>query len=170
VPSCVLDLAVATLDGEVVGVAPARRALRVPVRSQQLHAYVLPREVVRGVVGDLPNELEALRVGDELSAEVRSHPFGPVLDMNTLSGLRRRTPPRSMDLVGATIGNTRAFRGYHNALSRSLVSPFPLRQLSNRHYCTCKANIDARVRSSRNASRNEQVDRLCRPASNARVE
>jgi hypothetical protein len=100
VPSGVLDLAVATLDGEVVRVAPARRALCVPVRSQQFHAYVLPREVVRGVVGDLPNELEALRVGDELSAEVRSHPFGPVLDMNTLSGLRHRTLPRSMDLVG----------------------------------------------------------------------
>jgi hypothetical protein len=30
---------------------------------------------------DLPNELEALRVGDEFSAEVRSHPFGLVLDI-----------------------------------------------------------------------------------------
>jgi hypothetical protein len=94
--------------GEVVGVAPARRTAGVSVRSQQLHAYVLPREVIRGLVRDLPHELEALRVGDELSAEVRAHPFGPVLDMNTLSDLRHRTLPQSTSLVWATIGNTRA--------------------------------------------------------------
>src|SRR5262249_37539578 len=99
---------VPTLHGEVVGVAPARRAPGVPVRSQQLHAYVLPGEVIRGVVGDLPHELEAPRVGDELTAKVRAHPFGPVLDMNTLSRLRHRTLPRSMGLVWTTIGNSRA--------------------------------------------------------------
>jgi hypothetical protein len=30
-------------------------------------------------------------------------------------------------------------------------APCPLRQLSNRHCCTCKANVDRRVSSSRNA-------------------
>src|SRR5215469_4911765 len=107
-PSGVLDLAVATLEGEDVGVASARRAPRVPVRRQQLHAYVLSREVVRGVVGDLPNEFQALRVGDDLSAEVRSHPFGSVLDMNTLLDLGHATLLRSMNLVRTPIGNTRA--------------------------------------------------------------
>src|SRR5215475_5092878 len=88
VPGSVLDLAVAALHGEVVGVATTRRTSCVPVRSQQFHAYVLPREVIRGIVRDLPYQLEALRVGDELSAEVGSYPFGPILDMNTISGIR----------------------------------------------------------------------------------
>src|SRR5215467_3230907 len=60
VPGGILDLAVATLDGELVGVAPARRPLGVPVRGQPLHAYVLAREVIGRIVGNLPNELEAL--------------------------------------------------------------------------------------------------------------
>src|SRR5262249_37542916 len=87
----VLGLAVATHDGEVVGVAPARRVLGVPVRGQQLHAYILPREVIRGVVGNLPHELEVLRVGDEFPTEVCTHPFGSVLNMNALSCLRHCT-------------------------------------------------------------------------------
>src|SRR5262249_19586639 len=80
----------AALDAELVRLAPARRARGVPVRRQQLHADILSRKVIRGVVRDLPYELEALRVGDELAAEVRAHPFGTVLDMNTVSGLRHR--------------------------------------------------------------------------------
>src|SRR5262249_55390854 len=49
-----------------------------------------PRKVIRRVVRSLPYELEALRIGDELAAEVRAHPLRPVFDMNTLSGLRHR--------------------------------------------------------------------------------
>src|SRR5262245_51365091 len=95
VPGGVLDLAVAALDSKLVGVAPARRTLGVSARSQQLHAHVLPREVIRGVIGDLPHELEALCVGDEFSAEVGTHSFSSAIDVNTLSGLRHRMLPYS---------------------------------------------------------------------------
>src|SRR5215475_6397908 len=61
------------------------------VRNQQLHAHVLPREVIRGVVGGLPHKLESLRVGDELSAKVRPHSLWSVLDMNALSDFRNRS-------------------------------------------------------------------------------
>src|SRR6202008_3275139 len=118
-----LDLALATLDGEVVGVAPARRGLGVPVRSQQLHSYVRPREVIGRVVGDLPHELEFLRVGDELSAEVRSQPFGPVLDMNTLPGFSHRTLPRSMHFARATLINSRRHGAY--VLFSKVLRPSP---------------------------------------------
>src|SRR5262249_40012550 len=93
VPGGVLDLAAAALDRELERLAPARRARRPAVRRQQLHAYVLAWKVIRGVVGNLPYKLEAPGVGDQLSTEVRTHPFGPVLDMDTLSSLRHCTLP-----------------------------------------------------------------------------
>src|SRR5215467_10296903 len=92
-PRAVLDLAAATLDGEILSIAPARGAASAPVRSKQFHAYIFPREIVRGVVRDLPHELEALRVGDEFSAEIGSNPFGSVLDMQTFLGLRHSRSP-----------------------------------------------------------------------------
>src|SRR6266511_971397 len=88
VPGGVLGLPLAALDGEVVGVAPARRVLYLTARRQELHADVLAREVVGGVVGDLPDKLGPGRVGDELTAEGGADPLGPVLDADSVSRVR----------------------------------------------------------------------------------
>src|SRR2546423_1751908 len=78
---------VAALDREALGLAPARRVPRMTVRRQEPRADVLTREVVGGVVRQLPHQLGAGRVGDELAAQVRAHPLRAVLDANSVSSV-----------------------------------------------------------------------------------
>jgi hypothetical protein len=85
VPRGVLGLPVAALDREVVGVSPTRRVTSATARREELHADVVAREVVGGVVRDLPDQLRLERVGDELAAQVGPDPLRPVFDAHSVS-------------------------------------------------------------------------------------
>src|SRR5262249_34845289 len=66
--------------GEQLPISAARRVGDGPVRLEHLGAHVRGREVVGRVVGDLPNQDRADRVGHQLAAEVGADPLLALLD------------------------------------------------------------------------------------------
>src|SRR4029077_854113 len=75
-------------DGEELAVAAAGRGRDPAVEGAPLGANVGYGEVVGRVVGLLPDQQRADRVGDQLAAEVGTHPLRSVLDANSSPGYR----------------------------------------------------------------------------------
>src|SRR4029077_18719459 len=96
-PRRALRLAAAGDDGERPGVPAARRG-DAPAARPQLRADVGERDVVRRVVGPLPDEDGPRRVGDALAAEDGADAFAARLDAD---------PPAAVVRPGAGHGHAR---------------------------------------------------------------
>src|SRR5262249_48607617 len=77
------DVTASGANAEGAAVATARRVDDGAVRHEQLRTNVVDRDVVRRVVGLLPDKERPCRVGDELARDVGADALRAVLDADT---------------------------------------------------------------------------------------